>query len=59
MLKDDFICVLFGSQVPFVMRKVDDYFVLVGECSVLGLMDGEAIDRLDGGRGNVQTFEIR
>jgi hypothetical protein len=59
MLKDDLICVLFGSNVPFVLRRVDDYFVLVGECFVLGLMDGEAIDRLERGPGNVQTFEIR
>jgi hypothetical protein len=59
MRKDDLICVLFGSNVPFVLRRVGDYFVLVGECFVLGLMDGEAIDRLERGQGNVQTFEIR
>ena len=56
---DDQICVLFGSQVPLVLRKVDDHHVLVGECFVLGLMDGEAITRLEEGKEEQTTFDIR
>ena len=59
MQNGDFICVLFGSKVPFVMRRVDDYFVLVGECFILGLMDGEAVGWLEEGLVGVQRFEIR
>jgi len=56
MRKGDLICVLFGSKVPFMMRKVDDDFILLGECFFLGLIDGEAIDRLE---VEHQTFQIR
>ena len=56
---NDIICVLFGSRVPFVMPKVDNHFILIMECFVLGLMDGEAMDWLEKGQAKVQTFEIR
>jgi hypothetical protein len=44
MRENVIIGVIFGSRVPFVMRKVDDHFILIGECFVLGLVDGEAMD---------------
>jgi hypothetical protein len=40
----DMICVLPGCNVPLLIRKVDDRHVLVGECFVWGLMDGEALE---------------
>jgi hypothetical protein len=40
----DIICILPGSNVPLLIRKEDDYHVLVGECFVWGLMDGEAME---------------
>jgi len=40
--KDDFLCVLDGGQVPFLLRAVEeDTFRLVGECYVYGIMNGE------------------
>jgi hypothetical protein len=59
MRKGDLICVLLGSKVPFIMRKVDNHFILLGECFVLGLMDGEAIDWLEAERVKLQEFQIR
>jgi hypothetical protein len=58
----DAICVIYGAQVPFVLRRVTDgleeelgvRYLLVGECYVHGMMDGEAL-RL----GNrAEDFEI-
>lgn len=45
----DVVAVLRGGKVPFVLRKVsvdggDERWVLVGECYVHGLMDGEGWD---------------
>lgn len=41
----DVVCVLSGGEVPFVLRPMaGGYFVLVGECYVGGLMEGEAIE---------------
>ena len=37
---EDVVVVLFGGFTPFVLRKVEDYYLLVGECYVHGKMDG-------------------
>jgi hypothetical protein len=39
----DMICILLGCDVPLLIRKEGDYYRLVGECFVWGLMDGEAL----------------
>jgi hypothetical protein len=40
----DKICILFGSAVPYILREDNNgSFVLVGECYVHGVMDGEAM----------------
>lgn len=54
----DLVCVLLGSQVPFVLRrKVDhDGYVLVGECYCHGVMNGEAVRGLDEGEVVLRDF---
>jgi Heterokaryon incompatibility protein (HET) len=42
----DFIYVLFGGSMLYVLRPKEDDFLLVGECYVHGLMDGKAMDLL-------------
>ena len=42
----DLICVFFGSDTPFVLRKAGDRFKLVGECYVFGIMNGEAMESI-------------
>ncbi|KAE9367972.1 hypothetical protein N431DRAFT_295053, partial [Stipitochalara longipes BDJ] len=39
----DRICVMLGCSVPLLVRQSGDHHVLVGECFVWGLMDGEAM----------------
>jgi len=55
----DIICVLKGCGIPVVLRKVNDHYVHVGTCFVLGLMEGEAAELLETGRAKVQRFEIQ
>jgi hypothetical protein len=38
----DMVCVFPGCRVPLLIRKEADHHLLVGECFVWGLMDGEA-----------------
>jgi hypothetical protein len=44
----DIICLIYGSQVPFVLRPTSEYYErdyeLVGECYVHGMMDGEGLE---------------
>jgi hypothetical protein len=54
----DLLCVLFGSGVPLILRKVDGHYILLGQCFALGLMDGEAIELLDQGKRELQTFDV-
>jgi len=42
--EEDMICIFPGCNVPLLIRKENDYHVLVGECFVWGLMDGEAME---------------
>lgn len=39
----DIVAVLFGAQVPLMLRKIDEHYLLVGEAYVHGIMDGEAL----------------
>jgi hypothetical protein len=54
----DLVCVLFGSNVPFVLRKHDGKYILIGEAYVHGYMDGEAMDEVEVGTLNLQEFAI-
>jgi hypothetical protein len=59
MRAGDRICVLFGSDVPFVLRPEDGWYSLVGECYMYGLMEGQAIEGWRTGRLRDSTFSIR
>ena len=40
----DMICVVPGCNVPLLIRKEDVHHLLLGECFVWGIRDGEALD---------------
>ena len=39
----DVLVILYGGDVPFVLRPEKDYYTLVGECYLFGSMNGEAL----------------
>lgn len=41
----DIVCVFLGARVPYILRKDEDFFKLVGECYVQLIMLGEAVHR--------------
>ncbi|ETS85344.1 hypothetical protein PFICI_03369 [Pestalotiopsis fici W106-1] len=46
--KGDLVCILYGADVPFVLRKLaDGRYSLVGECYMNGIMYGEALATTD------------
>lgn len=54
----DVVCILNGNRVPVLLRKVEDYYHFVSICFVLGLMDGEAAQRVERGESVIQRFDI-
>jgi hypothetical protein len=46
MMAGDVVCILFGSNVPHILRptQVEGQYLLVGECYVKELMEGQAMD---------------
>jgi len=47
----DRVCILLGCSVPTILRQVPNIereeYILIGESYIHGMMDGEAIDKLD------------
>jgi hypothetical protein len=58
MKEGDVVCVLYGGKMPFVLRPWGRYFLLVGECYVHGLMNGEAIDMPEGKGFTKEVFSL-
>jgi hypothetical protein len=58
ILSGDLVCVLSGCYLPLLLRRPDSHYVLVGHCFVLGLMDGEGVERINDGKAGIQRFEI-
>jgi hypothetical protein len=54
----DIVSVLLGCEVPVILPPAQDYFKLVGECYVDGLMYGEAILGLNAGKVHLQELCI-
>jgi hypothetical protein len=57
--KGDRVCILFGANVPFILRPEDDHYLLIGECYCHEMMFGEMIDWWkNGDLGDVQEKEF-
>ena len=52
----DICCVLFGGEVPFILRLVDDHFLLVGESHIHGAMNGEIMCLMESGKNSGSNF---
>jgi hypothetical protein len=53
----DLICVFWGAQMPFVICKVGEHHVLVGQCYVQRLMRGQGMDEI--GDDNIVQFNLK
>ncbi|KAE9378651.1 hypothetical protein N431DRAFT_146487 [Stipitochalara longipes BDJ] len=60
VLRDgDLCCVLFGAQVPCILRNTEGNYKLVGEAYVHGVMKGEAVvDWMIGEKYENKTFKL-
>jgi hypothetical protein len=59
MRESDVVGIFGGCNLPVVLRRVDDHFLFVGSCFVLGLMGGEALNlETLGELGGLEVFDI-
>ncbi|PMD51571.1 uncharacterized protein K444DRAFT_545582 [Hyaloscypha bicolor E] len=55
----DLLCVLLGSYVAFILRSCgDNFYKLIGDCDVHGIMDGEIIETEKEGQYVYQDFYL-
>ncbi|KAH8651614.1 heterokaryon incompatibility protein-domain-containing protein [Tricladium varicosporioides] len=54
----DLVCVIFGCQVPIVLRKVGERYKILGESYLHGFMDGEIESKMKDGRLHPETFRL-
>lgn len=62
MQEGDIICVLFGGEVPYVLRPIaGGEYQFIGDCYIQheGFMDGAAIDKLEDGELTAEWFPLR
>ena len=55
----DVVTAFLGGYTPFVLRRRDDHYLLVGECYFHGHMDGEAAEQYREGEREAEMFLIR
>jgi hypothetical protein len=58
----DQVCILLGCSVPAILRQVPNIerekYILISESYIHGMMDGEAIDKLDKGEYKLQKITL-
>jgi hypothetical protein len=59
MLPGDRVCVLYGANMPFILRRQDNGYILIGECYVHDLMHGEAVQRLSDAENGLEETWIK
>ncbi|KAI1367288.1 heterokaryon incompatibility protein-domain-containing protein [Xylaria arbuscula] len=59
MKENDEVVILFGANVPFVIRRSGPTFTLIGECYVTGIMNGEPVEQWRSRGGARDRFDIR
>jgi hypothetical protein len=59
MREGDRLVVLFGGEMPYILRPEGSQFRFVGECYVYGLMNGQAVRRWREGFLKEKVFEMK
>ena len=55
----DRVCVLQGHQAPVLLRKRPSHYTFVGDCDVVGIMNGEVLQAVERGEAEMAEIDIR
>ena len=53
------ICVLEGHKAPVLLERSDSHYLFVGDCDVVGIMNGEVLEAVKRGEAEMTDIEIR
>ena len=55
----DLICILEGHKPPVLLRRRGSHYTFVGDCDVVGIMNGEVLEAVKRGEAEINEIEIR
>ena len=55
----DLVCVLEGHKSPVLLQRRRSHYVFVGDCDVVGIMNGEILEAVKRGEAEIAEIEIR
>jgi hypothetical protein len=54
----DLLCVLLGCNLSVILRPVEKHYEFIGEAYLHGIMHGEAIQAMEEGKVQFESFEL-
>lgn len=55
----DLVCVLEGHKSPVLLQRRRSHYIFVGDCDVVGIMNGEVLEAVKRGEAEIADIEIR
>lgn len=55
----DLVCILEGHKSPVLLRRQRSHYIFVGDCDVVGIMNGEVLEAVERGEAEIAEIEIR
>lgn len=55
----DGVCILHGCSVPLIVRPDEGEYVIVGDCYLRGMMQGEMVSRQEDGEFPLENFKFK
>ena len=55
----DIVCVLEGHKAPILLRRRGSHYTVVGDCDIVGIMNGEILEAVKRGEAEITEIEIR
>jgi hypothetical protein len=55
----DLVCVLEGHKAPVILHRRGSHYIFVGDCDVVGIMNGEVLEAVKRGEAEITEIDIR
>jgi hypothetical protein len=55
----DLVCILEGHKAPVLLHRRGSHYLFIGDCDVVGIMNGEVLEAVKRGEAEIIEIEIR